>query len=160
MRYLFLLTLFLFFFSAIAQSESYERKRPKQPDFFMPEGSLKYQPDFVQPTMRRPPSGGAAIISREEPPPAPAISQEIPQSITARNKQNSAAPYNAAQKPPASPYMNLDFSHMTKTPEYQKKYSDYMTDLEVIAKTGVAPFNRQVQNDLTQMNSDERKSVR
>ena len=164
MRYLFFFVLFLFSFSAVAQPDTYVRKRTKQPDFFIPEGSLKYQPDLSQPLPSRA-SGGAAIISREETPasaPTPVALKPAgaPQTTPAPQKPNTTASYNPNQAPPPSPYMNLDFSRMTRTPEYQKKYSDYMADLEVISKTGVAPFSRQVQDDLTQMNSDVRRKVK
>lgn len=42
------------------------------------------------------------------------------------------------------------------TPKYQQKYNDYSNDIEQIGRTGTMPENPELQEDLEQMNSDER----
>lgn len=40
-------------------------------------------------------------------------------------------------------------------PKFQRAYDDYLNDLKIIAETGRAQDNRELFNDLLEMNSEE-----
>ena len=46
-----------------------------------------------------------------------------------------------------------------EVPDYQRKYDDYSRDLEHISRTGEIPENAVLEEDLEQMNSDERQMI-
>lgn len=46
------------------------------------------------------------------------------------------------------------FDSMEK-PKFQRAYDDYLNDLKIIAETGRAQDNRELFNDLLEMNSEE-----
>lgn len=56
-------------------------------------------------------------------------------------------------------YLEDDVADDTDIPDYQRKYEDYSRDLEHISRTGEIPDNAALEEDLEQMNSDERQLI-
>ena len=50
--------------------------------------------------------------------------------------------------------MVQDFQMLDK-PKYQKAYDEYLEDLKIIARTGVAPDNQELYKDLEAMSSND-----
>lgn len=50
--------------------------------------------------------------------------------------------------------MVQDFQTLDK-PKYQKAYDEYLKDLKIIARTGVAPDNQELYKDLEAMDSND-----
>ena len=76
----------------------------------------------------------------------------------------AALPCRAGENPPEAEYARLGnaaaaemltrFDSMEK-PKFQRAYDDYLNDLKIIAETGRAQDNRELFNDLLEMNSEE-----
>lgn len=122
----------------------------KQEDIFIPDGAFKNN-------IKLPPIQAG---NYEKNGTVKKASKPSPQNNTYRlpSAQRASAP-NSPQQTDAS--VNAPQSNASQAleahekPDYKEKYDDYLDDLKVIAKTGKAPKNAQLEKDLSQMNSDE-----
>ena len=131
--------------------ERYVRKPLPQPDFFVPQKDVEYQEKL-------PPFYIPEVQPQVEP-----EAQEAPKSIEFQpQQQNQTQP---TPEPEFNPNLdiNLDSSApVTKeeeTPKYKQEYDAYLKDLSVIAQTGKAPYNGDLEADLSTLSDDTRLEV-
>ncbi len=130
---------------ARAQSGAYVRKQVK-PNFFIPK-SAEPQPEKL-PMPHYQPAETASIKRGASTPQATAPEPAQPADTAVKTTpQTKTQPSQAVVK------------ELSDTPEYQRKYQEYLRDLEYIAATGERPSNANLDNDLRQMNSNERIKV-
>ena len=132
-----------------AAEAQYQRKQ-LQPDFFVPAGEINPQeklPPFKQ-------TGGSL-------PAAETVKKVSIKDETPEIRDSEALTLSAD-----NPVEQYDMEkHITNhkfdaSPNYKKKYDAYVNDLKIIAETGKAPENKQLQQDLAKMNSNERFVVK
>ncbi len=130
---------------ARAQSGAYVRKQVK-PNFFIPKSAEPQPEKLPMPHYQRIETNREKqdVSSPQATAPEPAQPAE---SIAATIPQTETQPSQAVVK------------DLSDTPEYQRKYQEYLRDLEYIAATGERPSNANLDNDLRQMNSNERIKV-
>lgn len=117
--------------SALAQTIPYVRKQ-LEPKFFIPE-EARQQPEKLP--VPRYYKGQEVTIKAAKPEPAVRV-------LTTENSEEE----------------NTEDS--TEKPLYQHKFDEYSRDLEHINQTGKIPENKNLENDLQQMNSSQRQLVK
>ena len=131
--------------------ERYVRKPLPQPDFFVPQKDVEYQeklPPFYVPEVL---------------PQADTEEKDTTKSIEFQPQQQKLT--QPTPEPEFNPNLdiNLDSSApVTKeeeTPKYKQEYEAYLKDLNVIAQTGKAPHNSDLEADLSTMSDDIRLEV-
>lgn len=134
---------------AWAQTGGYVRKKI-EPNFFIPKSAQPKPEKLPMPYYKQP-----VIPAEETTVPAP---QEQPLPVVEQTQ--NTAPTTAAKAPAPvvapTPAEKSVVQNLSDTPEYQRKYQEYLQDLEYIAATGERPSNANLDNDLKQMNSNER----
>jgi len=150
-----LISTFATFGNALAQSDGkYERKQ-KNVDFFIPEKELNRRevlPKFGEKkTERGVETPSEAARSQDMRKGTDALKQEL--NDIAKGKDKPLPPQKAGNR--NSKYWIAD-NNFSNSPEYQKKYDDYLSDLKTIAKTGKAPINEALDRDLMAMSSEGR----
>lgn len=110
----------------------YVRKRV-EPDFFMPQGA----------------------INRPEKLPMPRYTEG--QEVTVKEARPGDVFENEVIDNPDADHADSD---MENTPEYKKKYDEYVKDLDNISQTGSIPESQALKEDLGQMDSEARKIVK
>lgn len=152
--------------SASAQlTKKYVRQKP-QPNFFIPNGALaESQPEKVQmPRYNAGQTTAKHISAKDAMSPPPRVSnrptindkQDTPEdSNPISNQENIIEP--VATSPSVAPAETN--SSGDEVPAYQQMYQQYLKDLESISATGEAASSRQVDEDLSAMNSEERINI-
>ena len=127
--------------------KKFVRKPLPAPEFFVPKEDVQYQeklPPFYFPKPSQP-----------EKPQENSLPQENIQFQPVPNQTDEPQ-----QNMEFNPNINVDFnkpqSQSDETPKYKQEYDAYLKDLEVIAQTGVAPKNYELQNDLAAFSDDKR----
>lgn len=149
--------------SVCAQTEERYVRKPVQPNFFIPDGSLAQS----RPEKVIIPRYGAGVstakhISREDdkiPQRTPFYDprqQAVPQQpqTTDNAAQTVAQPLNKPQ-PTEQKNDNASVPPVSEAANYQEMYQSYLRDLEAIADTG-KPASTNTISDLDAMNSEER----
>ena len=83
-----------------------------------------------------------------------AVGYAAPNLTPAESREQRLVEQYAAQGSLAAQRLKEQFEQKDK-PAFAAAYDDYLRDLEVIAKTGRAPDNEALYDDLRQMNSNE-----
>lgn len=140
--------------SSQAQNGAYVRKTVK-PNFFIPK-SAEPQPEKLPMPYYRGNEKTASKTTRNFPDTG-TDAVETQQQI--QTPPTISVPLQTQEKPSETPAAEAVMQNLSDTPEYQQKYQEYLRDLEYIAATGERPANPGLDNDLKQMNSNERIKV-
>ena len=128
-----------------AAEAQYQRKQ-LQPDFFVPAGEIN--PQEKLPPFRQ--TGGSLPTA------------ETVKKVSMPEIRDSEALTLSADNPVEQYDMEKHITNhkFDASPDYKQKYDAYVNDLKIIAETGKAPENKQLQQDLAKMNSNERFVVK
>ncbi len=131
--------------------EKYVRKPLPQPGFFVPQKDVEYKETL-------PPFYIPEVQPQVEP-----EAQEAPKSIEFQPQQQKQAQPNP--EPEFNPNLDINLDNSTpvtkegETPKYKQEYEAYLKDLSVIAQTGKAPYNSDLEADLSALSDDSRLEV-
>ena len=135
-------------FSSLAFAQKpggYVRKTLK-PDFFIPEGELDKKeklPTFYYKNADSLYPKKHDVVDRNG---------EIVSSI---DDATIVETFDASKVEP-NKYIDFKNAGLGGAPLYKRKYKDYVNDLNVFAKTGKMPYNKELEDDLAKMNSNLR----
>lgn len=132
----FIVIVFLGLFTAVLAHAQYVRKL-KEPDFFIPAGSEMHKKEVLPEIKIIPKKTEKSETIQED-------------GLTVKNESIKK-----------TENINIDASLKDKkeTPEYKKKYNQYIDDIMRFYSDGTMPKNDQLLKDLEAMNSDEKKTV-
>lgn len=135
---------------AFAQG-TYVRKPLPAPDFFVPQEDIQYQeklPPFPQPELPSPQIEQIEYSAPEIPKFQPVQSQDKPKANEPEFNPNLDVELNSSQ------------NTSEKKPKYTQEYDAYLKDLNTIAQTGKAPYNSELDNDLSALADDSRIDIK
>ena len=134
MRYFLIMSSFLLFCGG---ADAQIVRTQKQPDFFVPEAAMSHG-EKLPPAKFRTRESSSETISH--------ISADTPiRKQTARVPQTAKKEKKKKENP----------KELSGTPEYQKKYDIYHSDVETLKKTGNLPNRPDLNNDLGKMRTNE-----
>lgn len=131
---------------------SYMRKPLPAPNFFVPQKALP-QPEKLPPfNIPEQEENIPEEVVHKPSTPAPTITFEREEE-TSPEKNSPAEEFNPKLD------VSLPEPEETTAPKYKQEYDAYVKDLKVIAETGKAPTNPELEKDLEKLNSEDRLKV-
>ena len=134
----------------------YVRKPMPAPNFFVPQKALP-QPEKLPPFNIPEPEIPAAITTQNTP-------HNPEPDITFERQEQTDLP-ESTQEEEFNPNLDITLPETSidnkesSMPKYKQEYDAYVKDLNVIAETGQAPANPELEKDLEKLNSEDRLEV-
>ncbi len=135
-----IIILLLFFVMISIRADAQYKRKIREPNFFIPEGSQLHKPEKL-PQIKLPEK---EVVKEDE--------TEDKAEVDGTKQEIVANNVNVGK-------VNKSLIDIRETPPYKYKYDEYIRDIESFYKNGVMPENAELEKDLAEMNSDTPKEV-